>query len=129
MAEPERTTSFAKSVEGLHKEESALDRAKSLRDQFTHAQEQNNEKQKPREAEKPQDTEKSGSAMVKDDAPVLRPTPSGPMRQAPDRYAASTRLGQEYDTDEAKIEAARKAQEAFKARQQQDRDQERDRER
>src|SRR5713226_1750853 len=85
MAEHERTTSFAKNVEGLHKEESALDRAKSLRDQFTHAQEQNNEKQKPREAEKPQDTEKSGSQMVSTDAPVLRPTPNGPMRQMADR--------------------------------------------
>jgi hypothetical protein len=93
MAEPERTTSFAKSVEGLHKEESALDRARSLRDQFTHAQEQNNEKQKPREAEKPQgETEKSGSAMVKDDAPVLRPTPNGPMRQMADRQASAANV-------------------------------------
>ena len=40
---------------------------------FTHAQEQNNEKQKPREAEKPQDTEKSGSAMVSSDYAALLP--------------------------------------------------------
>jgi hypothetical protein len=121
----DRPTSVAKSVEGLHQEQSALDRARALRDQFAHVQEQNNQKQ----AERPRETEKDGSQMVKDDKPVLRPTPSGPMRQAPDRYAASTRLGQEHDNAEAKIEAARKAQEAFKARQQQDRDQERDRER
>src|ERR1017187_7736847 len=44
-----------------------------LRDRFTHAQEQNNEKQKPREAEKPQDTEKSGSAMVSSDYAALLP--------------------------------------------------------
>src|ERR1022692_671249 len=50
-------------------------RARALRDRFTHAhaQEQNNEKQKPREAEKPQDTEKSGSAMVSSDYAALLP--------------------------------------------------------
>src|ERR1039458_4405543 len=106
MAEPERTTSFAKSVEGLHHEESALDRARALRDQFVHAQEQNNEHGKPREAERPQDgsargeTEKSGSQMIKDDAPVLRPTPSGPMRQMSDRNAATARLRSEEHTSE-----------------------------
>src|ERR1039458_5169137 len=94
MAEPERTTSFAKSVEGLHHEESALDRARSLRDQFVHAQEQNNAQQKSREAEKPRDeTEKSGSQMVREDAPGMRPTPSGPMRQ-PDRQAAYGRVAE-----------------------------------
>ncbi len=125
MAEPERTTSFAKSVEGLHHEESALDRARALRDQFVHAQEQNNEKQ----TERPRETEKAGSAMVQADAPVLRPTPSGPMRQTPDRYAAAVKLGKERDNAGAKIEAARKAQEAFKARQQKAHDHERDRDR
>jgi len=131
MAEPERTTSFAKSVEGLHQEESALDRARALRDQFAHAQEQNNEKQKPREAERPQDgeTEKSGSQMIKEDAPVLRPTPSGPMRQMPDRYAAATKLGKEHDSADARLEAAKKVQEAFKARQGKSHDHERDHER
>src|ERR1022692_3857319 len=126
MAEPERTTSFAKSVEGLHKEESALDRARSLRDQFTHAQEQNNEKQKPREAEKPQgETEKSGSQMIRDDRPLMRPTPSGPMRATADRYAAATKLGKEHDNADAKIEAAKKLQESFKARQGKSHDHER----
>jgi hypothetical protein len=125
MAEPERTTSFAKSVEGLHKEESALDRARALRDRFTHAQEQSNQKQ----ADRPRETEKAGSQMVKDDQPVLRPTPNGPMRQMPDRQAAAARLGKEHDNGAARIEAAQKAQEAFKARQQQNHDHERDRER
>ena len=129
----ERTTSFAKSVEGLHHEESALDRARALRDQFVQAQEQNNERQKPREAEKPQDgaqkgeTEKSGSQMVRQDAPVLRPTPSGPMRQMSDRQASAVKLGKEHDNADAKLEAARKAQEAFKARQGKSHDHERDR--
>src|ERR1700687_653353 len=95
---PDRPTSFAKSVEGLHHEESALDRARALRDQFKHAQEQNNEKQKPREAEKPQgETEKGGSQMIRDDRPVMRPTPSGPMRATPDRYAAAAKLAKEHD--------------------------------
>ena len=118
MAEPERTTSFAKSVEGLHKEESALDRARSLRDQFTHAQEQNNEKQKPREAEKPQETEKSGSQMVATDAPVLRPTPNGPMRQMADRQASAAKLSKERSDSAQKLQQAQQMRDAFKDRQQ-----------
>jgi hypothetical protein len=128
MAEPERTTSFAKSVEGLHKEESALDRARSLRDQFTHAQEQNNEKQKPREAEKPQDTEKSGSQMVSTDAPVLRPTPSGPMRQMADRQASASKLSKERGDESRKLQEAQQMRDAFKERQQKSPDHGHDRE-
>ena len=97
MAEPERTTSFAKSVEGLHHEQSALDRARSLRDQFVHAQEQNNDKQKPRETVRQQgESDKSGSQMVRQDAPALRPTPSGSMRQTSDRFAANRKLEKEH---------------------------------
>jgi hypothetical protein len=127
----DRPTSIAKSVDGLHHEESALDRARALRDQFVHAQEQNNEKQKPREAEKPHgETEKSGSQMVKDDAPVLRPTPSGPMRQAPDRQIASAKLAKEHNDAAEKLQQAEKMREAFKAQQQQrTHDHERDRDR
>jgi hypothetical protein len=129
MAEPERTTSFAKSVEGLHKEESALDRARSLRDQFTHAQEQNNEKQKPREAEKPQETEKSGSQMVATDAPVLRPTPNGPMRQMADRQASAAKLSKERNVSAQKLEQAQQMRDAFKENQQKSPDHGHDRER
>ena len=129
MAEPERTTSFAKSVEGLHKEESALDRARSLRDQFTHAQEQNNEKQKPREAEKPQgETEKSGSAMIRDDAPVLRPTPSGPMRQMADRQASASKLSKERGDESRKLQEAQQMRDAFNERNQKSPDHGHDRE-
>ena len=125
MAEPERTTSFAKSVEGLHKEESALDRARSLRDQFTHAQEQNNEKQKA--AEKPHgETEKSGSQMVKTDAPVLRPTPNGPMRDLVDRQASSAKVSKEHND---KLREAQQMREAFIERQQKSPDHGHDRER
>ena len=120
----DRPTSAAKSVEGVHHDESALDRALALREQFARAQ-NDNQKQKETEAEKPP----AGSQMIKEDRPVLRPTPSGPMRQAPDRYAAATKVGKEHDTADARIEAARKAQEAFKARHQQSHDHERDRER
>jgi hypothetical protein len=135
MAEPERTTSFAKSVDGLHKEESALDRARSLRDQFTHAQEQNNEKQKPREAEKPQDesqkgdTEKSGSQMVSTDAPVLRPTPNGPMRQMADRQASAAKLSKERSDSAQKLQQAQQMRDAFKERQQKSPDRGHDRDR
>lgn len=131
----ERTTSFAKSVEGLHHEESALDRARALRDQFVHAQEQNNEHQKSREAEKPQggtqkgETEKSGSQMVREEMPVMRPTPNGPMRQMADRQANASRVAKEHSDAERKLEAARKLQEALKARQAKSHDQEHDRDR
>ena len=120
----DRPTSAAKSVEGLHQEESALDRALSLREQFARAQ-NDNQKQKETEAEKPP----AGSQMVKEDAPVLKPTPSGPMRQMPDRQANAVKLGKEHNNADAKIEAAKKAQETYKARHGKSHDQERDRER
>ena len=122
----DRPTSFAKSVEGLHHEESALDRARALRDQFARAQ-NDNQQQKQRADGKTAGG--AGSQMIREDAPVLRPTPSGPMRAAPDRYAAATKLGKEHDKADAKIEAAKKAQEAFKARQGKSHDHERDHER
>ena len=84
------------------------------------------EQQKERQTERPP---AEGSQMVKNDAPVLRPTPSGPMRRTPDRYAAATKLGKEHDSADAKIEAARKAQETFKSRQGKSHDHERDHER
>jgi hypothetical protein len=123
----ERTTSFAKSVEGLHHEPSALDRARALRDQFLHAQEEVKEPAKPREAEKPQEGEKTGSQMIREHAPVLRPTPNGPMRQ-PDRQAAYGKLAKERSTENSKIRAAEMAQQ-FKAKQPKSQDHERDRER
>ena len=80
MAE-ERKTSFAKDVDGLHKEESALDRARALRDQFAHAQEQNNNKEQNRQGERLQgETEKSGSQMVRQDAPGMHLRPGGAAR-------------------------------------------------
>jgi hypothetical protein len=120
----DRPTSAAKSVEGLHQEESALDRALSLREQFARAQ-NDNQKQKETEAEKPP----ADSQMVKEDAPVLKPTPSGPMRQMSDRQANAVKLGKEHDNAAAKIEAAKKAQETYNARHGKSHDQERDRER
>jgi hypothetical protein len=107
----DRPTSVAKSVEGLHHEESALDRALALREQFARAQ-NDNQKLKETEAEKPP----AGSQMVREDAPVLKPTPSGPMRQMADRQASVAKLGKEHDSANAKIEAAKKAQEMFKSR-------------
>src|SRR5260370_32362091 len=104
MADPERTTSFAKSVEGLHHEESALDRARARRDQFAHAQEKH--AKKPREAERPQgETEKSGSQMIREDASAMRPAPTGPMRQL-DRSAAYGKLARERGAEQKKIESA-----------------------
>ena len=121
----DRPTSYAKGVEGLHHEESALDRARALRDQFSRAQ-NDNQQQKEQQTERPP---AEGSQMVRQDAPALRPTPTGPMRAGPDRYAAATKLGKEHDKADAKIEAAKKAQEAFKARQGKSHDRERDHER
>jgi hypothetical protein len=108
----DRPTSVAKSVEGLHQEQSALDRARALREQFARAQ-NDNQRQKESQSERPP---AQGSQMVKEDAPVLKPTPSGPMRQLADRQASTAKLGKEHDSANAKIEAAKKAQEMFKAR-------------
>ena len=119
----DRPTSAAKSVEGLHQEESALDRFLSLREQFARAQ-NDNQKQKETEAEKPP----AGSQMIKEDAPALKPPPSGPMRQMSDRQAAYGKLAKERSAENKKIEAAKMAQE-FKARQNKSHDHERDRER
>src|SRR5207248_27025 len=124
----ERTTSFAKSVEGLHHEPSALDRAQQLRAQFAHAQEQSNEKQKPREAEKPPEGEKTGSQMIREHAPLMHPAPSGPLRQAVDRQAAVARLSKERSSESQKNRAAEMAR-SFKAKQSKSHDHERDRER
>ena len=126
----DRPTSFAKSVEGLHHEESALDRARALRDQFKHAQEQNNESQKPREAEKPRgETEKSGSPMIRNHKQHPQLTPNGPMRTGPDRYASATDLNKEHRSADAKIEAARKLQRALEAHQGKSHEHDRDRDR
>jgi hypothetical protein len=121
----DRPTSVAKSVEGLHHEESALDRARALREQFARAQ-NDNQQQKESQTERPP---AEGSQMVKEDAPILKPTPSGPMRATPDRYAAATKLGKEHDGEAAKLEAAKKAQETFKARHGKSHDHERDHDR
>jgi hypothetical protein len=107
----DRPTSVAKSVEGLHHEESALDRARALRDQFARAQ-NDNQQQKENQTEKPPG---EGSQMVKEDAPAFRPTPSGPMRQMSDRQASNAKLDKDHEAA-AKLEAARKAQETFKSR-------------
>jgi len=108
----DRPTSFAKSVEGLHKEESALDNAVVLRNQFAIAKEKTVEQQN----EKPQgETEKSGSQLVREDAPVLRPTPSGPMRAGPDRTASTAKLQKERMTEAQKLQEARKLLEIYRA--------------
>jgi hypothetical protein len=121
----DRTTSFAKSIEGLVHPESALDRARRLKDQFVRAQ-NDNQPPKQRETEKPP----VGSQMVKDDMPVLRPTPNGPLRQ-PDRQAAYGRLSQERAEANKNLAAARRAHEAFRTKQGQHKthDNDRDRER
>src|ERR1700676_4925349 len=108
----DRPTSVAKSVEGLHHEESALDRARALRDQFARAQ-NDNQQQKESQTERPP---AEGSQMVKEDAPSLKPTPSGPMRDAPDRQASAAKLEKEHGSANAKLDAAKRAQETLKAR-------------
>lgn len=127
----DRPTSFAKSVKGLHHEESALDEARALRDDFKKAQEQNNERQKPRQAEKPQgEGEKSGSQMVRNHRAAPHLTPNGPMRTGPDGYTYAIKLNKEHRRADAKVEEARKLQQDLKARQgKSDHNPDRDRER
>ena len=113
----ERSTSVSKNIEGLHHEENALDRTEPLKDMFTPAPEQDNELKVVPPGE--------GSRMVQQDAPHLRPTPSGPMRDIPDRYAAATKLGKEHDEADQRIRRAIEA----KARQRQEREKDQGRER
>jgi hypothetical protein len=120
MADPvERATSFAKKVKDLHHEENALDRTLPLKARFNPAPEQDNQP--------PKESDKSGSKMVRQDAPVLRPTPSGTMRVSPDRYAAASKLGKEHDAEEEKLKAALKAKARQRLGQEKDRDEGRER--
>lgn len=113
----ERSTSFSKNIEGLHNEKNALDHEKPLSDKFNPTPEQDNKPTVVPPGE--------GSRMVQQDAPHLRPTPSGPMRDIPDSYASATKLGKEHDAADERI---RKAIEA-KARQREGREKDQGRER
>ena len=78
----ERPTSFAKSVEGLHHEPSALDQARALRDQFEKAQQEKADRQKSREAERPRRRAAPartvvGGAMLNASDSVEVPSPVG----------------------------------------------------
>ena len=109
-------------------EESALDRARALKEQFNRAANQQ-EQQQSRETEQAKSGTQQDSQMVKEDAPVLKPAPSGPMRQIPDRQAYAAKLQKEHDSETAKLETARKAMKTFKARQGKSHDHDRDHER
>jgi len=124
----DRATSFAKGLDGLAQKDSALDRARSLKEQFNRAA-THQEHQLSRETEQAKSGTQQGSQMVKEDAPVLKPTPSGPMRQIPDRQAYAAKLQKEHDSEAAKLETAKKAQETYNARHGKSHDHERDRER
>src|SRR5882762_7761056 len=104
----DRPTSVSKHIDGLHEDENVLDRETPLKDKFTKAPEQNNEKQ-PR----PKGPERDGSRMVREDAPVLSPTPSGRMRRVPDRFAAIRKVEQDRKEAAAQNEAAIKGWQKF----------------
>lgn len=124
----DRPTSIAKGLDGLAQKDTALDRALKLRELYNRAAKQQ-EHQQSKESDRAQSGTQQGSEMVKEDAPALKPVPSGPMRQIPDRQTYNAKLEKERANSEAKIEEAKKAQEVCKARQQQNRDLDQDRER
>jgi hypothetical protein len=66
--------------------------------------------------------------MVSTDAPVLRPTPSGPMRQMADRQASAAKLSKERNDSAQKLQQAQQMRDAFKERQQKSPDHGHDRE-
>jgi hypothetical protein len=119
-----RTTSFAKEVDGLVQQENALDRALALKEQFKQAQ---NQHQQSPQVEKAKGDAQQGSQMVKSDAPALRPTPKGLMRDRPDEQSFDARLEKERAAEDQKLENARKAQEAYNSRQHNGPDRDRDR--
>jgi hypothetical protein len=119
----DRTTSHAKSIDGLAEQESSLDRARALKAQFQQAQSQH------QQAEQTKGSAQRGSQMVKADAPGPRPAPSGPIRAAVDKQAFDAKLQKERSAEAQKLESARKVQEILKSRQQPTQDHDRDRER
>jgi hypothetical protein len=108
----DRATSFAKGLDGLVQKNSALARARALKEQFNRAANQQ-EQQQSRETEQAKSGTQQGS--VKEDASALRPTPTGP----------KSKLAKERDSEAAKLEAAKKAQETYKARHSKSHDHER----
>ncbi len=122
----QRTTSHAKSVEGLIEQESALDRARSLKEQFNRAQDSQALEQS-RQTEQAKGGAQQGSQMVKEDAPAPRPHPQGAMREGPDREASDAKVQKERA---AALERAQKLRELHEAQKtSQTRDHEQDRER
>ena len=109
-------------------EESALDRARALKEQFNQAA---HNQQQSKQAEQSKTGAQQVSQMLKDDKPSPFPKPPSPQRDIPDQQKYNSNLQKETAAEQQKIENARKAQEAFQSRQQQDkdRDQERDRDR
>lgn len=94
----DRTTSFAKSVEGLHHEPSALDRVRSLGESIARWFQGEPEPAAP--------TERTGSRMVQEDAPVLQPTPAGPMRWQTDHVISYGRVAKEREHARRKLRSA-----------------------
>lgn len=79
--ELKRTTSHAKSVEGLYQEENALDRARALKEDFERAvNEQAREKTRPQER-----TSETPSSSGYAPKPEMHLRPDGPARRAVDR--------------------------------------------
>jgi len=119
-----RTTSHAKSVDGLARQETALDRALTLREHFNRAQAQ----QQAQQMEQTKSGEQQqGSGMVKRHAPQPRLTPKGPMRNLADRQVRGTAFQREHTAEAQKLENARKAAELLRTRQQNDRDRDQER--
>lgn len=119
----QRTTSHAKSVDGLVQQESALDRARSLKEEFERAQKQQGHQ---KQSERSKGGAQQDSQMIRDDARTLRPTPTGPMRQGPDQTAYASKLQNERAREDEKLRAAKLAQEV-RARQGKSHDHDRDR--
>ena len=119
----DRPTSVSKHIDGLHENENVLDRETPLKDKFTKKPE--DDKRQPR----PKGPERDGSRMVREDAPGLTPTPSGRMRQVPDRFAADRKLEQDRKEAKAQNDAAVKGWEKFQERQREGVNREQDNER
>jgi hypothetical protein len=121
-----RGTSAAKNVDGLTHQESALDRARALKEQFNRAA-SHQEQQQSKETEQSKGSAQQGSQMVKKDAPPTRPKPPSPML-ALDRQAAHGNVAKERSAEDRKIEAAKIAQQ-FRDRQGKSNDHDHDHER
>lgn len=103
-----RTTSLAKSVDGLAREESALDRALRLKEHFEQAKAAQAQSLQQEQAQQ-KTTGHVASRTIRKHAPRHNLNPPSPMRQGPDRQAYLEDHKKDVANENKKLERAKEA--------------------